>query len=362
MGEVGDFSYNTISTGSNSPNNAKSGYINRQLPDHIGIDKLHIRIPLIPEDTDGHSAQWKKKRFIPTANGSSIHWLETHLEVAERLDIHLKVFNLGAPAEIQFNPSRVMDADGSSLCSVEALEATVIFVIRQISHLITPTWFLDMTSGEVKEAWPSGWLEQAEITRLDIAVDITSNISFNVEKVLKQVAGRLKKMDATLNYGFCNSLTWGSPHRLREVFYNKGAHPLHKNSDGVFRFECQLHSRYLKEKSVQSVHHITAEWVMEIAKKRWEKSRLGIPFSLNGGLVHLLSALDKQVSTTKANGFLGVALRMSQGVDSGCNPKTLVEYKSLGESVGFALGSPLDSLGSSTYKLNWRTGTMDEVA
>ena len=137
---------------------------------------------------------------------------------------------------------------------------------------------------------------------------------------------------------------------------------LHKNSEGVFRFEIQLHREVLKKRNLRCLTHVTAKKVMEIVESRFNKSRLGLPFSINGGLSNLCQALESKVSAAKANGFLGVALRMSNGMDSGCNPKTLADYKSLGESIGFALGSPLDSLGSSQYSLNWKTGVADEVA
>ena len=307
-----DFFYNTISTGNYFPDKARSRRKKRQLPSHIGIDKLHISIPLVPEDTDGSSVLWKKKGLIQTSTGLAIAWVKAHIEIAERVSIEVKVWNHGSTAEIEFNPSRIMDAQGSSLCSIEVVEDTLKFVLRYLSNLITPAWFLDRTTGVISENWPQVWLNDVVITRLDIAADITPGIPFSVSKVLQQVANPLKRLDATYNRGICNSLTWGSHPWIRQVFYNKGAHPLHKNSQGVFRFEIQLHREVLKKWNLRCLTNVTAKKVMEIVESRFNKSRLGLPFSINGGLSHLCQALESTVSVAKANGFLGVALRMSK--------------------------------------------------
>lgn len=361
MSEMAEDFYNTISTSSNSDSNTNSGYINRQLPSHIGIDKLHIRIPLVPEDTDGSSAVWKKPMWIDGPNGRVFHRAEAHIELLPRMNVHLIVRDLGRVADIQFNPSRVMDAAGSSLCSVEVLEATVRFILGRLQHLITPSWMLNKETGEIGDTWPGDWLEKVTVTRLDIAADFTSYIPFKVELVQQQVAGRLKRLEPTLNKGKVNTLTWGKQPWIRHVFYDKGAHPEHRDSMGVFRFECQLHREFLKKTSLRQLSEITANRVLEILEERFVASRLGVPFSFNGGLSHLCDALDATVSSMKANGFLGVALRLSHGLDSGCNPKTLADYRSIGESIGFALGNPLESLGYSKYRLDWRTGIIEKI-
>lgn len=348
--------YNTISTSRSSTNNPKKTI--SMLPRHIGIDKLHIHIPLHSDSTDGSSRIWKKKKYSYTTNGHQIQKFEGLLEVTPRTVIHISIFNYGTVAEIQFNPSRVIDSEGSSLCPLKSLEASVRWVLKQVEDIITPDWCIDKQSGEILEIWPSDWYSRVKAKRIDLAADIATSEAFKVATVRQQVSNNHRCIGTFENRGTCNTLVWGKQPWIRETFYSKGNCPEHKQSKDIYRFEIQMHREFIKQKGWQNLEMVTAAQIMNFMEERWDKSGLGIAFSLNSSFTSLYSQLLSQMNPSKAMNFLGAALVASHGLSLGINEKTVKDYRKLGQTLGFSLGSDIFMTSTELAYLDLKKGKL----
>jgi hypothetical protein len=140
------------------------------------------------------------------------------------ISIYINVFNFGSMAEIQFNPSRVFDVEGSSLCPVTELENTIYWVILKIQGLICPIWCVDKVTGLISYSqleWPSNWMDYVRVCRLDIAADFTvEQDTFNVNTIKQAVSNSKKVLRTTENYGECNEIDWGKQPWIRHIFYS----------------------------------------------------------------------------------------------------------------------------------------------
>jgi hypothetical protein len=349
--------YNTISTGRTPACTAKK--TGKLLPRHIGIDKLHIRIPLYPDSTDGSSSVWSVKRYVPVGNGHEIQKFEVNLYPSPRTCIHVSVFNHGKDAVVEFNPSRVIDKAGSSLCPVTYLEGTVLWVLKELESIITPEWAIDTHTGEFLDPWPSDWYTRVVPMRIDLAADINVNSkSFNVAKVRQAVSNKHKTLTPRENRGVCNSMEWGKRPWLRETFYNKGNHPDHVNSAGQFRFEVQAYREYIKKNGLRNLENLTEERALEIIEERWTKSGLSGSFALDSDLENFYQRLLDRVSPGKAQSFLGAALLASRQLPLEANHRTIKEYEKLGQSLGFSFGSDITAMGSQLFRLDLQGGEM----
>ena len=349
-------SYNTISTSRSSTNKPKKAI--SKLPRHIGIDKLHISIPLYPDNTDGSHRMWTKKRYANTGNGQEIVKFEGILEVAPRQTIHVAIFNFGTSAELQFNPSRVVDGDGSALCPIESLKSTVLWALKQLENIITPEWCLDTQTGEILTDWPSDWYSRIRPTRIDIAADFSADEEFDVKTIRQSVSNAHREIGTYENRGTCNSLVWGKKPWLREIFYNKGAHKVHVDSKNIYRFEVQLYRGFIRDNGWQNLEKITASKTMGLLQERWLKSGLSQGFSLDSDFAALYAQLLTLVIPSKAMNYLGSALVASEGLTLGIHPKTIKEYKKLSQKLGFSFGDDIMNMSAEVFSLDLKKGKM----
>ena len=349
-------SYNTISASRSSTSKPKKTI--SKLPRHIGIDKLHIHIPLYSDNTDGSSGIWKKKKYSYTPNGQEIQKFEGSLKLGPRVTIHISVFNYGNVAEIQFNPSRVLDKEGSSLCPLPSLEGSVRWVLKQLEEIITPDWCIDRQTGEILDEWPSDWYSKVIAKRIDLAVDIAASRAFSVSTVRQQVSNHHREVGTYENKGICNTLVWGKAPWIRETFYSKGNCPSHTESEDVYRFEVQMHRSFISKNGWQNLETIKASHLMNFMQERWDKSGLGVAFTINSSFAAFYSELLTVMTPSKSINFLGASLVISQGLVPGINDRTIKDYKKLGETLGFSFGSDILKASSELVYLDFKKGKM----
>jgi len=359
-------SYNTISAGKSSTSKAISKGIKqtyKQLPSHIGIDKLHIRIPLYPDNTDGSHRMWGKESLRTGNNGYRVQRMKGQLKPLPRTSIYVSIFDYGNWAEIQYNPSRVYYPHDSRLCPLEALEATLVWILRQLEDIITPLWAIDQMTGEILPQWPSNWYSQVSVSRIDLAADIKVPYeSFNVATVRQSASNRRAKLNTCENRGKCNTLYWGSSGWLRETFYDKGAHKDHSESANQFRFEIQLGRKFIMQKGWGNLEKITAHRIMTLLIERWAKSGLANPLSVESDFADFYRKSVKATSPSRALGLLGAFFAISKGVDPVISPKTLSEYMKVATDLGFSAGLGLDRMGTTTFSMDLISGTTISIS
>ena len=360
MVKKGRDSYNTISAGKTSTSKAiskgrKQTY--KRLPSHIGIDKLHIRIPLYPDYTDGSHGMWSQKSLRTGNNGYSVEKVQGQLKPHLRTSIYVSVFAHGTWAEIQYNPSRVLYPDDSRLCPFWALEATLVSVLKQLQDVITPLWAFNPLTGELLTEWPSDWYSRVSVSRIDFAADINVPFeSFNVAKVRQSVSNKRKLTNTCENRGVCNTLYWGKSGWLRETFYNKAAHKEHKESTHQYRFEVQLGRKFIKNKGWENLETLNPDRIMNLMEARWMKSGLGMPFVVETKFEGFYERLVLETSPSKALGILGALYALSKGLQINTSPKTMTEYSRIATQLGFSLGEDLENMGSELLKMDLKLG------
>jgi len=365
MVKKGEVSYNTISAGKSSTSKAISKGrkpTHKQLPSHIGIDKLHIRIPLYPDNTDGSHRMWGKESLRVGNNDYRVQRMKGQLKPLPRTSIYVSIFDYGNWAEIQYNPSRVYYPHDSRLCPLEALEATLVWVLRQLEDVITPLWAIDQMTGEILRDWPSNWYSRVFVTRIDFAADIKVPFeSFMVANVRQSLSNRRGKLNTCENRGKCNTLYWGSSGWLREVFYDKAAYKEHKGSNSEFRFEVQIGRKFIRDNGWGNLETVTSDRIMRLMESRWQKSGLGSPFAIETKFEDFYQRLVLETSPSRALGILGALYAISKGVRIGTSPKTMSEYAKISTHLGFSLGDGLKNMGSELFMMDLKIGTTTKV-
>jgi hypothetical protein len=353
-------SYNTISAGKSSTSKTISKGIKqtyKQLPSHIGIDKLHIRLPLYPDNTDGSHRMWGKESLRTGNNDYSVHKMRGQLKPKPRTSIYVSIFAYGEWAEIQYNPSRVLFPDDSALCPLEALEATLVWVLSELKDVITPRWAIDQTTGEILSQWPSNWYSQVSVSRIDFAADINVPFeTFSVATMRQAVSNKRAKLITCENRGRCNTMYWGRSEWLRETFYDKAAHKEHKESTSQYRFEVQLGRKFIKQKGWGNLETLTPDRIMNLMEARWKKSRLETPFVIESNFEGFYERLVLKTSPSKALGILGALYALGKGAEITTSPKTMTEYSRISNELGFSLGDGLENLGSELLRMDLRLG------
>ena len=97
---------------------------------------------------------------------------------------------------------------------------------------------------------------------------------------------------------------------------------------------------------------------MNFMQERWDKSGLGIAFTLNSNFAEFYNQLLNLMVPSKAMNFLGAALVASQGLQIGINTRTVKDYRKLGETLGFSFGSDISKMSTELVYLDFKKGKM----
>ena len=119
-----------------------------------------------------------------------------------------------------------------------------------------------------------------------------------------------------------------------------------------------MHREFIKQKGWQNLEIVTAAHIMNFMQERWDKSGLGIAFSLKSSFTALHSQLLSQMNPSKAMNFLGAALVASHGLSLGINERTVKDYRKLGQTLGFSFGSDIFKTSSELAYLDLKKGKM----
>ena len=325
--------------------------------EYVGVDKLWITFPIDQDNSDETAAILTSKGFLTSSLGFPLRWAKGTVYVGNA-PIHVKVFNNGRSAQLRFNPSRLIDSVGKTLCKPEDCADTIFWLLRYLKYVCIPAWAVDTKTGQLfrkRSEWPKDWEKQITIQRVDIARDFKSNIdAFDVSCLVPIRKKNFPKDYIHRNSGTVETITWGSSTRARMIFYNKSkAHDLEK---GWFRFEVQARTNYLKEVGVENLQDITSTKLFKELEERWKQSCFDSVLSLGGGLHEFYAEMVDKFSPEAAINFLGIATAMEKGLDTKLHSRTISKYRKMGSALGFNLGADLGTLGLFKVRLDLSSG------
>jgi hypothetical protein len=336
--------------------------------EYAGIDKIRITYPLDKELSDGSDDLFTKHGVRKTlAKGGELQYAKGSVPGPNGDNVFFEVRNNASTAVVEFNPSRSIDPDGSTLCSPDLIDNLVIAVIRYLGrHTVVPIWVIDRHTGEFvlenPDLWPVNWRKAVEINRIDCARDIYSPyLGFGTRSMLG-----LKKPNFTTdtlfrNNGTVETITWGRKNNVRHCFYNKSLKHDKVANGGWFRFEIQMTTHFLKNNGIASLEDVTSGNVFRLLWHRWNVSNLDTAISIGEGQANLVVQLRKHLSGNQVQTFLGLAVSYFSGFPVEMHQKTLKTYREVGKKIGFNFGQSLDSYGNIQIRIDFARGELVEV-
>jgi hypothetical protein len=332
--------------------------------EYVGIDKIRIIYPLDTELSDGSSDLFTKNGVRTTIKGTQLAYAKGSIPTENGGTIYFELRNNGTRAVVEFNPARVLDLHGDTLCSVDKLVATVVWAIKGLSEALMPIWCFDRSTAEITNhdhaKWPPIWRSMVEIMRLDAARDIYCPFQpFGVSNLMHIKKTRYSDDVIYRNSGIPQTLVWGKA--LRASFYNKSlAH--HKDAEGGWhRFELQVKTAELKKRGMRTLEDITEDKVHGLLWERWDLSNMSNDLTIATGLDDFKKLLLARTTAIRAETFMGIAASMALGLPIGMNSRIVTEYRKMGEELGFSLGSPFESFGTKTVHIDFAQGIVVDV-
>ena len=339
-----------------------------QHTEYAGVDKICIQYRLDKELSDGSdevfTSQGLQATWLP---GGGLAYAKGTIKGPNDASIMINIYQDASFAKVEFNPSRLLDPEGSTLCHPDLVKDTVGAIIVFLGRRgVVPSWYLDRSTGEIRDSgpnsWPADWEDQVNILRLDIARDFYSPFKdFSVSKLKDLHISGYPDVSFYANNGVINTLSWGSSNHVRHSLYNKSLKHDGDAEGGWTRFEIQQRGYRLKTQGISSLCDINADSVFTLLWDRWDASGLNKPISIGEGGRNLVELLSKVLPPAKVATFIGLAYLKMEGIPLKLNPKTLMAYRKIGESVGFILGSSLENLGSVEVQINFNAGLVEAL-
>lgn len=332
--------------------------------EYVGIDKIRIIYPLDTEISDGSSDLFTKNGVRTTIKGTHLAYAKGSIPTENGGTIFFELRNNGTKAVVEFNPARVTDLQGDTLCDVDKLEATVVWAIKGLSEALMPIWCFDRATAEITNhdhhKWPPAWRTMVEITRLDIARDIYCPFQpFGVSNLMHIKKTRYSGDVIYRNNGVPQTLVWGKA--LRASFYNKSLIH-HKDAEGGWhRFEIQVKTAELKKRSLRTIEDISKDKVHGLLWERWDLSNFSNELTIASGAESFKKLLLARTTAIRAETFMGIAASMALGLPMKMNSRTIDEYRKLGEELGFALGNTFESFGTRRVRIDFAKGTVVDI-
>jgi hypothetical protein len=262
----------------------------------IGIDKLALSLPIMRIVQD--KLLW---------DNVNTHWAQAHdyLNINTSLHVTARQVGLGLRCTVEYNPSRVIDPYGWSLCTTEEVFPTVGTIMNQLRGRV------DL----------EGELDDILVTRLDVARDFkVSDPQFFLTglRPLHRRNGANPSLWFDEKSGAASSLRVGtswSPNPRRPNYvtlYDKYLKARTPESRGVLRWEMSARKWTRRYGDIKTLADLTPERVRRFALDRWSWSRMGEVVVGEDEFVDRVYAAE-WLTQVKKDRFLGQYLGLRQG-------------------------------------------------
>ncbi len=244
--------------------------------------------------------------------------------------------------KVEFNPSRVLDPEGWSLCPVEAMSTAVARASMVASTVVEP-------ASSVQEWRPK---------RVDVARDF-SEVSSAPHLVRSLAAhprawARRNFVHSDAHRNGAQTLTVGSGAGLARLYDLASAHGA---PDGSLRAEFECRSRWLASYGgISTVGHITPERVDALVRDRWSWSALGAEVAGSArALAEAVSRLGLSVPVRQR--FIGWLVEQAAGLGGDVGENTGWRYRALQKQHGIVAAPDLLDVQQAVWRrLDLETG------
>jgi hypothetical protein len=230
-------------------------------------------------------------------------WRSTTLDV-RGAEVRLSVRRIGPQlrAGIEWNPARVLDPSGYSLCAVSALGEATAMVMTEVGGL-------------VKLAMPP---ESARLVRLDVSRDFyhIANSSFFIMGLLPLPRSRttVKRVHVDPRSGEAQTLEVGSKSGGFVKLYDKHAESSGLAPRGTLRWEATCRKWASRYGGMYWLRDVSENGTSNLARNRWEWSLMGT--AVTGDMKSLVEAVEElEGSNVVKSRVLGDIFRMAAGVE-----------------------------------------------
>jgi hypothetical protein len=307
----------------------------------IGVDKIAIEIPLVAGLGD-------PKMFLSTIKNTIVgRWATkaTTTHVGTGAKIEWQFLAARWSMRLEFNPSRLIDPDGTTLVT----PAQTIHVIKELikefmfqSEDALPCFVINESKEIDIENWRTNWMSMVRISRLDTAVDfVIGKSSFDIENYKSVAPKYAKGINITYNKkGIAE--TWSGVYSSKDGFpmlYDKSAQSGKKGvasppKAGTKRFEYRLERTALIRAHMHTLADLNWTKFEYALRQGWEYSKMN-------SVVHRPEAWMELVtnSTLESNvkvALIGMLTMKSAGIPTSLNPKEEEFLMDCARSVGIS--------------------------
>ena len=238
---------------------------------------------------------------------------------------------------IQINPARITDPDGVDLCPVEAVSDVVYALLCAFSD-IAPARFLVRPSGAGEIEFRTGWMQEVELKRIDVAVNVVHPAHRQV--ITSSAHTRPKHARTVHSYvdkqGICYvSATSGG---CRVKLYDKTAESKGKAKPGTLRFEVEGKGKPLGRYGLRTLFDLTPANAHRLLTDQWGNSRWNLDLPMSDGLQRLLASDLSPSRKATLSGFLHC---LAAGFKIPISPTTERQLLKDARTLGLQPGGPL---------------------
>lgn len=313
----------------------------------VGIDRLSISFPVRSYEDD--LSGWGTATVRSPSTPHSALSLGTQVAVADGVKAFVGVSEVPDSdqrwwGKVEFNPSRVIDPEGVTLCPVDQLPAAIEVVLGAVEALVEP----------------SCSVAEMRTKRLDAARDFEGvTRPGSLLSSLATVHRPWSRKNNLFNDGSRNgaqTLSVGgrsSGVNLYDKFVEtKGGAP-----EGTLRWEARARSGWLAEiAGIKSLSDINTQSVEHLASNRWEWSAMGTEVTATDEVVERV--MRSGLSPSVQQSLLGWMLMTAKGKQPSMGFQKAAKYRRIARQLGVTLAADLFDDGNAfVARLDWESGT-----
>ena len=321
----------------------------------IGIDTVGFEVPLYQQAGSIHDLLAKVKNREMSSTIGSV----TYIDPTSNNKVKLSFNRYRHSLNIEFNVSRFVDPDGTSLATPADVHKVLESLLRDIfdDGTALPAFAVDFEGHEDTVNWQQDWKSQIRPIRLDLARDfVVSHKDFSPELYRNIKPKSNHGVGLSLNNGQVN--TWQGILKSRDgymKFYDKYEETAKHEfrvmpAPGTFRYEYQLGRTHLEKSHLHSLVDITPKKFEHALRRGWGLSQLETP------VVHP-QAWQRQVALadlTPREKALAIAYLATKdfGVDIGMTDEEKSQAIQHSQMAGIDFRKSLHLQGLPVFRLN----------